>query len=102
MRISDWSSDVCSSDLDRLVDREADGEGDDERVDHHRHRADDLRDELVGVGDVEQARLRGERGETDESRQRGVEEKSASVRVDIGGWRIIQKNNVYILRRTHM
>src|SRR3546814_18846431 len=94
MRISDWSSDVCSSDLPRAI------------VGH-----DDVDTARVAVG-VEQharARLARRSGEAhriveqprDESRQPRcvdrksvVEGKSVSVRVDLGGRRIIKKKSV--------
>src|SRR3546814_14833442 len=68
MRISDWSSDVCSSDLDavaRLADRQL--------------------GEPVDVDTVEKFRRVGARSE---ERRVG---KSVSVRVDLGGRRIIKK-----------
>src|SRR3546814_11038284 len=98
MRISDWSSDVCSSDL-RTEHRRRHGitnalaGGDDpangmpadlrrRRRDHHEQRI------------REETRL-GHSGESsgpgDEDRKSVVEGKSVSVRVDLGGRRIIKK-----------
>src|SRR3546814_14367385 len=89
MRISDWSSDVCSSDLARGVavagcrlaggadrppghrDHRIGGEDHDEG-DHRRH----PRSRVPRPGD----------------RKSVVEGKSVSVRVDLGGRRIIKKN----------
>src|SRR3546814_2310192 len=95
MRISDWSSDVCSSDLHRhaelaaqLVDQllqvalflrvQAGGR----LVQHQQarlgdHAARDLQPPLVPVGQVD--------------RESVVEGKSVAVRVDLGGRRIIKK-----------
>src|SRR3546814_19091128 len=89
MRISDWSSDVCSSDLrvkvthvDVLV-RQTVG-----------------RVEVVGVGaEGDMAPVRRDRdvsgGNRDSSRDRKsvVSGKSVSVRVDLGGRRLIKKTN---------
>src|SRR3546814_15043518 len=81
MRISDWSSDVCSSDLVR-------GEA--------------VADRAVAVADdaiaPEMRLARGDLGGRAELRRRVdrksvVEGKSVSVRVDLGGRRIIKKTN---------
>src|SRR3546814_17687761 len=88
MRISDWSSDVCSSDLQRVV----------------RHGLRAQRGVLAGrgAGGRPLRRLAG-RGlfrrvdvQPGDRRQQGdrksvVEGKSVSVRVDLGGRRIIKK-----------
>src|SRR3546814_15896728 len=119
MRISDWSSDVCSSDLDfALVDRIADmfdepfadasalptyrvcelareevtvalsGDGADEAFAGYRrlvfqHQEEKLRGLIPGF------LRRGVLGD----RKSVVSGKSVSVRVDLGGRRIIQKKN---------
>src|SRR3546814_15262968 len=74
MRISDWSSDVCSSDLGPLGLR------------------------VVGQGGVLVARARvdrrGDAGADDCDRKRVVSGKSVSVRVDLGGRRLIKKNTI--------
>src|SRR3546814_18839343 len=58
MRISDWSSDVCSSDLDRERRRRVDGEGGRGAL-HHRHFVGEVRgNELQGRG-IERARQAG-------------------------------------------
>src|SRR3546814_8250189 len=86
MRISDWSSDVCSSDLHRQHHQP----GHDERAIGHRadlaHPAADRRaedDEIERGGDHRQDQA-GDRKSI-------VEGKSVSVRVDLGGRRIIKK-----------
>src|SRR3546814_6327503 len=74
MRISDWSSDVCSSDLF--------GDGGAARIGGGVQRVD--------VGDAAGERdLRHVAGERSEERRVGKE----SVRVDLGGRRIIKKKN---------
>src|SRR3546814_17166889 len=85
-RISDWSSDVCSSDLQGLG----------------------LAHRPVGVGFLRRGKARGQRrreagqrgdrdrrvAEVERDRKRVVAGKSVSVRVDLGGRRIIKKNNI--------
>src|SRR3546814_16425199 len=82
MRISDWSSDVCSSDLDDLllarVERVRLAGG----IEQHGRILDAVDRQLV---------LRLHR-RTD--RKSVVSGKSVSVRVDLGGRRIIKKTNV--------
>src|SRR3546814_19333886 len=78
MRISDWSSDVCSSDLRPLSDDEL----------------DDLLSELQKR--QKRARAESQFGTADEAviaadRKSVVEGKSVSVRVDLGGRRILKK-----------
>src|SRR3546814_12495114 len=99
MRISDWSSDVCSSDLQhrrnlaelplrhRHRDDDRDHEGDRalDRRGRRGERAFTARREFVGEEEDEQ------RPEIDQDRKSVVEGKSVSVRVDIGGRRIIKK-----------
>src|SRR3546814_17380372 len=83
MRISDWSSDVCSSDLRAvaaLPPRAAHGrsdQGDRARNEEHRHDA---------LFPVVQHR----------DRKSVVQGKSVSVRVDLGGRRIIKKKTYTI------
>src|SRR3546814_16787839 len=86
MRISDWSSDVCSSDLVAAIDdRCFDPEFGQQRVGEpaarteHRARADQM---IAGL----------------EDRKSVVEGKSVSVRVDLGGRRIIKKKKKLSLR----
>src|SRR3546814_19306872 len=86
MRISDWSSDVCSSDLDYPV----------------YSQATRWRSKVRGAvayplcGAAHEARYRGrrvvERRTEWKDRKSVVEGKSVSVRVDLGGRRIIKKN----------
>src|SRR3546814_6050317 len=78
MRISDWSSDVCSSDLARF----------------HRELAEQFPDALYGSRRDFSAKLAGEFDAalaTGSDRKRVVKGKSVSVRVDLGGRRIIKK-----------
>src|SRR3546814_16831694 len=87
MRISDWSSDVCSSDLIRehgLVLRRSPVCGGGQR---RRREAEEMivQAVLVALGAV---RARAHRRRSEE---RGSG-KSVSVRVDLGGRRIIKKN----------
>src|SRR3546814_16932642 len=87
MRISDWSSDVCSSDL--LLPDRADGRG------GAAHQAA-VRPALCRGG--------GDRRRADDAlcavrrqdRKSVVSGKSVSVRVDLGGRRIIKKKKVKI------
>src|SRR3546814_15108055 len=96
MRISDWSSDVCSSDLPdrRVLALTGDAEL------------------LMGVGSLATIGVRrpknlavvvldnGRFGETGgPDRKRVVEGKSVSVRVDLGGRRIITKNKNSIFNK---
>src|SRR3546814_12685280 len=82
MRISDWSSDVCSSDLKRArLPRPA-----------VRHAQIALGRERTGLDLAEADRERSE------ERRVGT---SASVRVDLGGRRIIKKKNKRTLRRSY-
>src|SRR3546814_19119600 len=96
MRISDWSSDVCSSDLQVLGaadKREAAGDG------HARDRIDRQRGGqhigfaivLLLLADIAQRRgeVRAAIGRPAD-RQSVVSGKSVSVRVDLGGHRIIK------------
>src|SRR3546814_17679681 len=83
MRISDWSSDVCSSDLDLLRDqllgrRHADVERFGEAPDRVRSLLAERRVRLVAADELD--------------RKSVVEGKSVSVRVDLGGRRIIKKH----------
>src|SRR3546814_18732852 len=105
MRISDWSSDVCSSDLDRFAvvvepvasfvggpdpdlvqpAREI-GRGADVGAD-----GDDALGDFGGVaGEVEQGAAKG--GRCGRDRQSVVEGKSVSVRVELGGSRSHKKH----------
>src|SRR3546814_18364796 len=99
MRMSDWSSDVCSSDLDAERaeelerDREAETEALDREVDREVHdderqREHDRRPELRPAHPVH--RRTGDREQKD--RKSVGKGKSVSVRVDLGGRPIIQKN----------
>src|SRR3546814_12393461 len=90
MRISDWSSDVCSSDLQQVA-----GQGGDPLP---RHPVDGPCAERPAA-----ARLCGE-GAADEERvdrKSVVQGKSVSVRVDLGGRRLIKKKtHIQLLQPT--
>src|SRR3546814_14559827 len=90
MRISDWSSDVCSSDLARALRRLRHRHGVGRPLPHH-GRAGELRHPAGGQGSGE-VRLRGHRTLPD--RKSVVEGKSVAVSVDLGGRRISKKNNI--------
>src|SRR3546814_18501821 len=88
MRISDWSSDVCSSDLPHLAGRQ--------------HQARFARGQVPAVARhaacrLQQLRLAPRQRRSDgarhlrQDRKSVVEGKSMSVRVDLGGRRIITK-----------
>src|SRR3546814_14191386 len=97
MRISDWSSDVCSSDLIDEAEHQLRYE------DHHRRPARPA--DLVEADrpGIEERRFQVEDDEEDRDeveshvadRKSVVSGKSVSVRVDLGGRRLIkQKNNI--------
>src|SRR3546814_14346193 len=104
MRISDWSSDVCSSDLHHRADR---GDG-------RRHRPDEpdgkghrpVRGEGISVPDARHERadrrMRADHGGGDAAaavaepdRKSVVEGTRVSVRVNLGGRRTINTKNIY-------
>src|SRR3546814_19458418 len=111
MRISDWSSDVCSSDLGRFLRKSNLDElpqfinvlrGDMSVVGPRPHisKQDEYAKTIVKYpfryfvtpGITGYAQVNGFRGETSEpDRQSGVSGKSVSVRVDHSGRRIIKK-----------
>src|SRR3546814_14229478 len=109
MRISDWSSDVCSSDLDHAL-------GDVEN-DHHREcvvvgalelellaqiddrhdgaaQIDHALDEVRRVGNARDGVVTADLLDFENDRKSVVEGKSVSVRVDPGGRRIIKQQKV--------
>src|SRR3546814_16676208 len=108
MRISDWSSDVCSSDL-YVEDRHEDGDSRHRIARHRRHAAavidsqfarwrhfPDQRDKPVGRRDDPALVLRRDPHRVAEEREHAarksaVEGKRVAVRVDIGGGRNINK-----------
>src|SRR3546814_2965409 len=83
MRISDWSSDVCSSDLLALATRTI-------AIEHQvvggAHRISER------VGDRDSALFR--QAHPQEIGRASCREKSVSVRVDLGGRRIIKKKKI--------
>src|SRR3546814_15349953 len=96
MRISDWSSDVCSSDLHRLCRigrwaviadprRQRRSGGDRHPIDHRAAPAEaDHADLAVALAHAERP-----------DRKSVVAGKSVSVRVDLGGRRIIKKTKTH-------
>src|SRR3546814_3301902 len=113
MRISDWSSDVCSSDLDAraagdvavLADLRAGadgGPGVDHRaradvradVEERRHQHHVLADEAAAARDHARHHAHTELAERGlvEDRKSVVSGKGVSVRVDLGGRRTLKKN----------
>src|SRR3546814_15744238 len=99
MRISDWSSDVCSSDLVRLLKprRPGDGQAAGTRTSYLNQRlridADIVRRRAGGIDD-RLRRLQALRDGgliSEEDRKSVVSGKSVSVRVDLGGRRHIKK-----------
>src|SRR3546814_17730972 len=106
MRISDWSSDVCSSDLDDpelyrkinalipnlVIQAEEDGPGDfsvDEKA-KQVHLTEDGHEKVENLMRVSQ--LLGEEDSLyDADRKSVVEGKSVAIRVDLGGRRSIKK-----------
>src|SRR3546814_18545952 len=101
MRISDWSSDVCSSDLDDHVAaveqcqglalaRQAHADRAMQQVPVEGvHRLAEF--EHYVLGDVDQQRHRADAAAAPDRKSVG-EGKSVAVRVDLGGRRIIKKN----------
>src|SRR3546814_15606227 len=108
MRISDWSSDVCSSDLIAVVPHAF--------ADHHRYVAEDLRfgsdlPVLMTEKDAVKCQvfatdryysvpIRAELPEAFRSEERRVG-KECAVRVDPGGRRIIKKKTTYKENERH-
>src|SRR3546814_21166807 len=97
MRISDWSSDVCSSDLSSRDDESEGGapqgnaarDGDGGRNDRlSQHQADVLDQRRRGRGGGPDVRQEGSRAR---DRKSVVSGKSVSVRVDRGGRRMFKK-----------
>src|SRR3546814_15984385 len=94
MRISDWSSDVCSSDL-HLAENTAHDAANQEPLHnqqrhrrHHAHAERETRDLSRHA-----QRKGGEQEDEQGDRKSGVTGKSVAVRVDLGGRRIIKKKN---------
>src|SRR3546814_13645347 len=114
MRISDWSSDVCSSDLDRLFrsliqsgrlevtwpdGKRSVYQGKEPGDRHSAVRITDkrtswaiLRNPSLGAGEAFMGgRIVFEDGDIRQDRKSVVQGKSVSVRVDLGGRRIVKK-----------
>src|SRR3546814_13008033 len=94
MRISDWSSDVCSSDLAVRLPRPPHQEAQFPRpVDPaHQRRRPRARPDLLPVYERHQAGWYRARPQGD--RKSVVSGKSVSVRVDLGGCRILKKKTI--------
>src|SRR3546814_19475384 len=97
MRISDWSSDVCSSDLDALwvVGTDHAGIATQMVVERQMEARQDKRTNYTREQFVE--KVWEWKAESGGDRKSGVQGKSVSVRVDLGGRRSIKtkkKNNV--------
>src|SRR3546814_15303440 len=97
MRISDWSSDVCSSDL-AAPELPPMAEGQSLTADYRslglslgRHPMALLRARLAAMRFSSSAELRGQPDRRLVDRKSVVSGKSVSVRVDLGGRRIIKK-----------
>src|SRR3546814_11600580 len=92
MRISDWSSDVCSSDLNVALDGHADGEG--AAAACRRRAAEESARPLCRCDRLE-SRIGNPRrsGRSPGDRKSVVQGKSVSVRVDLGGRRTMKKTN---------
>src|SRR3546814_19056660 len=93
MRISDWSSDVCSSDLGK---REAileiwDRQAADNRINVRMNA--EVKSIAGARGDFTVTLGDGSVMKAEKDRKSVVEGKSVSVRVDLGGRRIIKKKN---------
>src|SRR3546814_13789098 len=97
MRISDWSSDVCSSDLGdgAVLDRVGDPAAQ-PRARAGRYRARRFRR-------AAERRAAAHAGGRDrlQDRKRVVSGKSVSVRVDLGGRRIIKKKSTTVMQSQH-
>src|SRR3546814_13080235 len=96
MRISDWSSDVCSSDLVEVL--HIGGDAVEQPVEAARPmpgtgRGADLRQPAFTPGALAEQGVALE-GEARGDRKSVVEGKSVSVRVDLGGRSIITKKNI--------
>src|SRR3546814_13232923 len=88
MRISDWSADVCSSDLPGAAQAPLPKDSADlalARLDHFRN--------ANGGSPTDEIRHEMQRAMSAQDRKRVVEGKSVSVRLDIGGRRNITKKN---------
>src|SRR3546814_14559716 len=99
MRISDWSSDVCSSDLDEeaLVHRAHDVLA---AAETHEVSADDRGDDAHAAHQERQRHQRKQHIartlQQQRDRKSDVQGKSVSVRVDLGGRRIIKKKKTQL------
>src|SRR3546814_16979779 len=99
MRISDWSSDVCSSDLAAVARAIGEPDADRRRLrdaegNLESKRGDLERDRMPGkLRLADPAHQEGGAGEQSRDRKRVVQGKSVSVRVELGGSRVITKKS---------
>src|SRR3546814_15202128 len=108
MRISDWSSDVCSSDLEQVrqqvrIDRAAPRAAPQPALSPgpRKQRQGQQRPQPVRAQEVQRFERLRERLRTHVDRKSGVEGKSGSVRVDLGGRRILKKKKHKIEEKCH-
>src|SRR3546814_20920144 len=97
MRISDWSSDVCSSDLNHPKSYSIAALLHPELANEFEALQDRLRDQILLTWQRELNARRGHGGlirEDITDRKSGVVGKRVSVRVDLGGSLIIKKNSI--------
>src|SRR3546814_13669643 len=109
MRISDWSSDVCSSDLEVVAAQSRSSFPRTDEVDGHGVEKSDIREAVDDAEDLSSVKQSEESmcAEADDAddvtadRQSDVKGKSVSERVDLGGGRIINKTKK-INKQTHI
>src|SRR3546814_9429298 len=94
MRISDWSSDVCSSDLRHRIGAAPVAQG--EQVAEHGDRHGHLQDQHA-----RHVAFQAKRPGDPEDRKSVVSGKSVSVRVDLGGCRTIKKKKKQSIKITN-
>src|SRR3546814_16484028 len=106
MRISDWSSDVCSSDLRQRRRRRPSVQRDQKRDDYRAGGRQDRGARPAGVHGAQRRQrhggLRNGRRPVGEARQSVGSGKSVSVRVDLGGWRMIKKKKTTSITQQSM
>src|SRR3546814_16545157 len=100
MRISDWSSDVCSSDLPRHRPAERDAEP--AAYDRCASLSGLCEDRALGCGGVEPAGHLPDRRLRKPDRKSVVSGKSVYVRVDVGGRRVIKNTKKNINKNSNM
>src|SRR3546814_18420495 len=100
MRISDWSSDVCSSDLSESESRYAEpskrSKGTRPKDSHALRCASGVKPEAPRTATAPRTPGRSARSARGGDRKSVVEGKRVSVRVELGGRRILNKKNIRI------